>query len=311
MRFHTNLSGFILLDKPVSISSRQCVDRVQKAFKGIKAGHSGTLDPFATGLLPICVGRATKFVDFLRKAPKTYSAVLTLGIGTDTQDLTGDIIEEKQIDPFLTKDTVLQVFKRFLGDIQQIPPMFSALKINGNRLYSLARRKIEVVRKPRRVHIYKLDLLDFNNPNIRFSVTCSEGTYIRALGVDIAKELGTTGMLTSLRRVQIGRFTVDQAVSPDELEHLASQNRQCEILRSTEMLTDHLPVRVIGLNGIAKFKNGASLNAQDFVDWKSFVENHQIFNVFTQSGKFLGLAEHIRRDNTSDSILKMERLADI
>lgn len=306
-----HLNGFILVDKPASITSRQCVDQVQKVFKGVKAGHSGTLDPFATGLLPICVGRTTKFVDFLRTAQKTYTATLMLGVGTNTQDLTGDIIEEKEIDPFLTEEAILQVFKRFLGKIQQIPPMFSALKINGNRLYSLARKKIEVDRKPRQIHIHKLDLLGFDNPQIHFSVTCSEGTYIRTLGVDIAQQLGTTGMLTALRRTKIGRFTVDQAISLDDLGRLAAKNSLFEALYPTKVLTEHLPVRIIGLNGITKFKNGAPLKTHDFIDWKDFVENYQLFNVFTQSDEFLGLAEHMRRDNSVDSVLKMERLADI
>jgi tRNA pseudouridine55 synthase len=306
-----SLQGFILLDKPESLTSRQCVDVIQKAFNGAKAGHAGTLDPFATGLLPVCIGRATKLVDFLRGTRKTYVAAMTLGIGTDTQDLTGDIIERKNTDPAVTEETVCRVMDGFRGIIQQVPPMHSAVKINGTRLYELARKKIEVQRKPRPVNIYDLHLLHWSKMEIRFSVTCSEGTYIRTLGVDIARELGTTGTLKSLRRIQVGRYSVEQATTLDDFNRLAGKQRHSELLRPTEQLTAHLPVHVISAAGAGKFKNGGPLTTGDFIDWEDTGEKQWIFNVFTQSGKFLGLAEHIGRDRFNNSILKTARLIDI
>lgn len=308
---YPSLHGFILLDKPASRTSRQCVNVIQNAFDGAKAGHSGTLDPFATGLLPVCVGRATKLVDFLRGARKTYIAAMALGVGTDTQDLTGEIIERKETDPSMTENTVRNVMAGFMGLIQQIPPMHSAVKFNGKRLYVLARNRIEVVRKPRPVYIHELHLLHFDKTEIRFSVTCSEGTYIRTLGVDIAHELGTTGMLTSLRRIQVGRYSIEQTTTLDDFKQMADQKRHSELLQPTERLTDHLPVRMISTAGAIKFKNGGPLEPGDFIDWEDSAEKQWIFNVFTRSGKFLGLAECIGRDRCNNSVLKTARLIDI
>jgi len=211
------MDGIFVLDKPGGITSQEAVDRVKKSLKVKRAGHTGTLDPFATGVLPICVGRATKVIPFLEEDFKEYEALLRLGITTDTMDFTGKIISEKGVGK-LSEGDVLGVFSKFKGRILQTPPMFSALKKNGVRLYNLARQGKEVERQHRTVEIKELKILDLNLPFIRFFVTCSRGTYIRVLGSDIGDQLGCGGHLVELRRIRSGRFAVEDAISMENVK---------------------------------------------------------------------------------------------
>jgi tRNA pseudouridine55 synthase len=210
------MDGLVILDKPKGITSQRLVNRVKKILKAKCAGHTGTLDPFATGVLPICLGESTKVIPFLDEEFKEYDAVLKLGIETDTMDETGSVIDEKRVGE-LDKNDVWHVFLKFMGEIRQIPPMFSALKNNGVRLYSLARRGKEVQRSPRTIIIRELSLLDLNPPFIRFFVRCSRGTYVRVLGSDIGKELGFGGHLVELRRMRSGAFGIEGAVSVEDM----------------------------------------------------------------------------------------------
>lgn len=211
------MDGLVILDKPKGITSQKAVNRVKKILKAKCAGHTGTLDPFATGVLPICLGESTKVIPFLDEDFKEYDAILKLGTETDTMDETGSVMDEKRVGELDKKD-VWQVFLKFMGEIRQIPPMFSALKSNGVRLYSLARRGKEVPRSPRTVVIRELSLLDLSPPFIRFFVRCSRGTYVRVLGSDIGKELGFGGHLVELRRMRSGAFGIEDAVSLEDME---------------------------------------------------------------------------------------------
>ena len=204
------ISGSLLIDKEKGLTSRQEVNNISHLLKEKKAGHIGTLDPFADGLLIVLLGKATKISPFLEEMDKTYMATLKLGSKTDSGDLTGNIIENKDI-PSLNKEDIENVFKSFLGKQTQIPPMYSALKVNGKALYKYAREGKEIERKKREITIYELKLLSYENNEITFISKVSKGTYIRTLGEDIAEKLGTVGHLTKLTRLSIGPYSLEQA----------------------------------------------------------------------------------------------------
>lgn len=211
-----DIDGIIILDKPKGITSQKAVEKVKKLLNIKRAGHTGTLDPFATGVLPICLNRATKVIPFLDESFKEYEATLRLGVETDTMDNTGNVISEKDTGE-VDRDDVLCAFSRFAGEIEQIPPMFSALKKDGVRLYDLARLGKEVERKPRTVTIERLELLELNPPFVRFHVRCSRGTYVRVLASDIGRELRRGGHLTELRRVKSGMFNIRHSITLEDV----------------------------------------------------------------------------------------------
>ncbi len=210
------MDGIVVLDKPKGMTSNGVVNKVKTVLQTGRAGHTGTLDPFATGVLPVCIGKATKVIPFLDEDFKEYEALLRLGITTDTMDATGRVVSEKNVGE-ITKELVDEIFSKFKGEIRQIPPMFSALKKDGVRLYKLAREGKSVERPPRTVVIKDLELIELNPPFIRFFVSSSRGTYIRVLGSDVANELGYGGHLVDLRRFRSGRFKLEDTIS---LEHL-------------------------------------------------------------------------------------------
>lgn len=208
------------INKPEGWTSFDVVKKVRNQIKPAKVGHAGTLDPFATGVLLVCTGKATKRVQELMELQKEYVATVELGKTTDTFDVTGTVLSEA--DPAgITMDDVRRVQARFEGQIEQVPPMYSAVKVNGERLYNLARRGEEVPRKARKVYIYKLDLLDFAVPYLQFKIVCSKGTYIRALADEMGKELGTGAYLKTLCRTRIGPYRLEDAYSlSDFIEQL-------------------------------------------------------------------------------------------
>jgi len=230
----TKVSGVILVDKPKGMTSQQVVSKVKYLFKSPnhdskKAGHTGTLDPMATGLLPICMGEATKFSHYQLDADKSYQATILLGGQTDTGDADGQIVAQAPIPKF---DDVLldKVAQQFLGAQQQIPPMYSALKKDGKKLYEYARAGIEVERAPRDIVIKAIDIKALDHEKIQLTVTCTKGTYVRVLGEDIAKAMGTLGHLTALRRTQVGDFKINDAITLSDLEVLAFDNRQEQLM---------------------------------------------------------------------------------
>jgi tRNA pseudouridine55 synthase len=218
---HRKIDGILLLDKPVGLTSNAALQEVKHLFNAKKAGHTGSLDPLATGMLPICLGEATKVSGFLLDADKRYRMTCKLGEKTATADAEGEVIETRDV-PELDTAIVEDALNQFMGEIEQIPPMYSALKHNGERLYVLARQGKEVERKPRAVVIHELKLLSMDPSHLELEIKCSKGTYVRTLAEDIAEALGTVAHVIVLRRLEVGPFSdAEQMVTLDELKEMA------------------------------------------------------------------------------------------
>jgi len=237
------IDGILLLDKHPGITSNQALQQAKRLLAARKAGHTGSLDPIATGLLPLCFGEATKISPFLLGGDKRYLVTVRLGVATATGDAEGEITA-REVVPSLSRETVEAVLSRFRGEIEQIPPMFSALKQGGQRLYDLARQGIEVERPPRRVTIHQLELLDFGGDFLKLEVFCSKGTFIRTLAEDVAKSLGTLGHVEDLRRTQVGVFDIEDAVTLERLESLPLEERRNLLLPIDSAVSGWPPVRL-------------------------------------------------------------------
>ncbi len=244
------VDGLLIVDKPEGMTSLDVVKEIKRRFHVKKAGHIGTLDPFATGVLPIVINEGTKLVPFLEEEPKEYEAVMKLGEETTTDDFTGKVTLRGSWDD-VTPELIHRVFQNFLGRIQQIPPMFSALKLNGIPLYRLARKGIEVERKEREVEIFKLQIEEMNLPKVRFKVSCSRGTYIRSLGKDIGKKIGCGAHLLSLKRIRSGLFTLEGAIPWERLKNLSSAEELSPWMISLKEALPRLP-EVIGDERLVK-----------------------------------------------------------
>ena len=235
-----DIDGMLLLDKSPGMSSNGAVQRVKRLFQANKIGHTGSLDPIATGLLPLCLGEATKLSGFLLNTDKRYYVRVRLGRTTTTADIEGATVDEKPV-PVFDESVLDAVLQRFRGETDQIPPMYSALKQGGQRLYDLARKGVEVPREPRRVSIYELCLLEFGADYLDLEVHCSKGTYIRSLAVDIGESLGCGGHVEQLRRLSVGKFDLGQAVPLSRLEALSDEERM-SLLLPLSAIADELPL---------------------------------------------------------------------
>mgnify|MGYP000374092978 FL=1 len=237
MRMAQRIDGVVLLDKPSGMSSQSAVTSVKRLLHAEKAGHTGTLDPMATGLLPVCLGEATKYSQDLLDADKAYLAQLRFGIQTDTGDAQGQIIAEKStaevVDNAMAKSLIDAMLPRFIGEIQQVPPMYSALKRDGKPLYEYARSGIEIEREARRITIYSIKLLNVQWPVIDIEVHCSKGTYIRVLAEDMGHALGCGAHLIGLRRTMVGHLSLAQSASLESLQHSAPQILPVDALLQT------------------------------------------------------------------------------
>jgi tRNA pseudouridine55 synthase len=259
------LEGILPVWKAKGFTSHDVVAKARRILKERRIGHTGTLDPEVTGVLPLCIGRATRLVEYIQDLPKAYEAKLVIGVATDTEDFTGSVVEKAE-HVVLSEEQVKRVLLSFQGDIEQVPPMYSALKVDGKRLYELARSGVEVERKPRTVRIHEIRLLNMDLqrdfPEVHFQVKCSKGTYIRTLCVDIGKALGYPAAMRELIRISTGFMTKDQCITLEELERLRREGRvetalipmdqavrHLPALRLTEMQTEHaLQGRKIRLN---------------------------------------------------------------
>jgi len=237
-RIKRPVDGVLLLDKPAGLSSNQALQQVKRMYQAEKAGHTGSLDPFATGLLPVCFGEATKFSHFLLDADKTYHATLRLGATSTTGDTEGEITELP--DSPVTRAAFEDALTRFHGVIRQVPPMYSALKYQGKALYEYARAGQEIERTAREVTIYRIELMEFGGRTAKILVSCSKGTYIRTLAEDIGKRLGGGAYLTALRRVGTGGFTLESALTIPQLEAMVTEQRD-SVLLEADLLLQHLP----------------------------------------------------------------------
>lgn len=249
MRMAQRIDGVVLLDKPSGMSSQSAVTSVKRLLHAEKAGHTGTLDPMATGLLPVCLGEATKYSQDLLDADKAYLAQLRFGIQTDTGDAQGQIIAEKStaevVDNEMAKTLIDAILPRFIGDIQQVPPMYSALKRDGKPLYEYARSGIEIEREARRITIYSIKLLNVQWPVIDIEVHCSKGTYIRVLAEDMGHALGCGAHLIGLRRTMVGHLSLAQSASLESLQHSAPQILPVDALLQTlpELTVDDIQAK--------------------------------------------------------------------
>ncbi|MDL2322209.1 tRNA pseudouridine(55) synthase TruB, partial [Desulfosarcina sp. OttesenSCG-928-B08] len=258
------VSGIVLVDKPAGISSAGLVARIKAIFGAKKAGHAGALDPFATGLVVCCLNQATRLSQFFLKGDKAYTAGMVLGLTTDTQDATGRVCAEAPVDPDISAETVREVAEQFVGPIQQIPPVYSALKHQGTPLYRLARKGIAVEKPARPVTIHHLDIEAVELPVVRFSVSCSAGTYIRTLCADMGQALGCGGHLATLRRTAACGFSVDQAFSLDALEALKKEGQLATAVISMTAALPMVPEVMVGDQLARKVLNGTPLRLSDF-----------------------------------------------
>jgi len=247
------VDGVLLLDKPLGLTSNDALQKARRLFSAAKGGHTGTLDPAATGLLPLCFGEATKFSADLLDADKTYETTLQLGVTTDSGDAEGQVVARAPV--AVDEAAVGRALPRFLGGIMQIPPMHSALKRNGRPLYELARQGVEVEREARAVTIHALDLLDFAGDCLSLRVRCSKGTYIRVLAADLGRELGCGAHLTALRRVAVGDLDLAGAVTLAELEALEGEGRMARLL-PVDALLQSLPRIELAGEAAERFSHG-------------------------------------------------------
>lgn len=301
-----DIDGVLLLDKPAGISSNDALVRARRLLNAKKAGHTGTLDPFATGLLPICFGEATKFSQDLLDADKTYESVVHLGIATTTGDTEGDVLKKSDSVSF-SVDEIETVLDRFRGDILQIPPMYSALKRDGKPLYEYARAGIELEREARPVTISELALLDWTSPFLTLRVTCSKGTYIRVLGEDIGNGLGCGAHLKTLRRIRVGSLGIDKALSLADLESDLPEKKDAKqgVLEPVDYLLSSFPA--VELNSILakRFLNGQRLAlAKEGIVLS--VEPGRCRIYAAENGVFMGTAQ-LR----TDGVLAPERLVSL
>lgn len=248
------VDGVLLLDKPVGLSSNDALMKAKRVFNAKKAGHTGTLDPFATGLLPLCFGEATKFSQDLLEADKTYEATVHLGIMTTTGDTEGETIEQREVD--VTREQIEAALARFRGPILQVPPMYSALKRDGKALYEYAREGITLEREARPVTIHALSLVDYSAPYLKILVTCSKGTYVRVLGEDIGAALGCGAHLNALRRVQVGALSAERMIT---LEDLQAHPDPLGLLAPVDALLSSFPAVELTAELAKRFLNGQRL----------------------------------------------------
>lgn len=271
------MNGIVIVDKPQGWTSQDVTARLRRVFGTRRIGHGGTLDPMATGVLPVFVGRATRAVEFFEHAEKTYETVLLLGKKTDTQDVTGTVLEERAVD--VTKSQVEEVLTRFRGEIMQVPPMYSALKVNGQKLYELARKGKQVERQPRPVTVYELTVLSFENNRLSLRVRCSKGTYIRTLCEDIGEALGCLGCMEALRRTQAGEYRLEDAVA---LEDLLESSTPESCLRGMDTMFARYPAVKLTANQEKRCRNGNSFT-RPMPDG--------IYRTYGENGEFLMLAK--------------------
>ena len=259
------MNGILPLWKPKGMTSHDCVFKLRKILKTKKVGHTGTLDPDVTGVLPICIGRATKIAEYLTEAGKAYEGEVTLGFSTTTEDASGEKVEEKTIDEVITRDRVLEVLESLTGKIEQTPPMFSAVKVNGKKLYEYARAGIEVERPTREVTIYDITLLDDRTEfagetiSFRFRVKCSKGTYIRTLAVMMGEKLGIPAHMSDLTRIESAGFKLDDCLTFAEVEAYMETGQSDDFLLPLERGLFHLPKCKISDKVAKKVLNGAVL----------------------------------------------------
>ena len=271
------MDGIVIVDKPQGWTSQDVTARLRRVFGTRRIGHGGTLDPMATGVLPVFVGRATRAVEFFEHAEKTYETVLRLGITTDTEDMTGTVLTEEKVS--FTEEQLQETLAAFRGEILQVPPMYSALKVNGQKLCDLARKGKTVERQPRPITIHELTLVERGENTLRLRVRCSKGTYIRTLCKDIGEKLGCGGCMESLRRVAAGEYTIDEAVP---LQTLLDTEEPEKYFRGVDTMFRNYPAVTLTANQETRCRNGNAFSV-------SLAPG--TYRAYSQDGEFLMLAK--------------------
>ena len=271
------MDGIVIVDKPQDWTSQDVTARLRRVFGTRRIGHGGTLDPMATGVLPVFVGRATRGVEFFEHAEKTYETVLRLGLTTDTEDITGTVLTEAPVS--FTEEQLEKTLEAFRGEIMQIPPMYSALKVNGQKLCDLARKGKTVERQPRPITIHELTLLEQGENTLRLRVRCSKGTYIRTLCKDIGEALGCGGCMESLRRVQAGEYSITEAVPLQELLDTESPGNY---LRDVDTMFRNYPAVTLTPNQEKRCRNGNPFSVK---------MEEGTYRAYSETGEFLMLAK--------------------
>jgi tRNA pseudouridine55 synthase len=294
-----DVHGIVLLDKPAGISSNRALQKVRGIFQARKAGHTGSLDPFATGMLPVCMGEASKTAAFMLEAGKRYLATARLGEATTTGDIEGEVIQTCPL-PDLDSQSVARTLENFEGEIAQVPPMYSALKHEGKPLYEYARAGIEIERPARTVRIHQIDLKNWQPPELTFEVHCSKGTYIRTLAEDIATSIGSCAHLVKLRRVEVEPFAGSDMVTLVQLQEARKQNNLDDFLLPVDAGLPDWPKVVLDKDQQGKFTHGNHFpfSADDITAGK--------VRVYSQQGNLLGLAEL-----SADLILQPTKVFDL
>ena len=258
-RLKRAVSGIVVVDKPQGITSNACLQKVKYLYKAAKAGHTGSLDPLATGVLPVCLGEATKVSQFLLNAEKEYATVVMLGGKTTTADREGEVVEVAEV-PALEEAAILRILRYFVGESLQIPPAYSALKQNGVPFYKLAREGREIETRVRTIFIHELELMGFSDKSLSLRVRCSKGTYIRSLAEDIAVALGTLGHVGELRRLQSGPFRLQDSVTIEKLKAVADLATLDAMLLPMDRAVDHLPMVSLQANDCLRLRQGQKVN---------------------------------------------------
>ena len=273
------MHGILIIDKPKGYTSQDVVSKVKKILNIKKAGHTGTLDPLATGVLPVMIGDYTKLSKYLIEHDKTYIEKIKLGEKSSTGDLEGEVIERKNVENDLSTEKIINVLNSFLGKQKQKPPMYSAIKINGKKLYEYARNNETIVVPERDIEIYNINFINFENNEIEFEVSCSKGTYIRSLCEDIAEKLNTVGLMSSLIRTRVDRFDIKNSITLDELEELKNKNDIESKLIKMEDIFSNLSKINLDRRKINLFLNGVML---------TFVNSDGIYNIYDYNNNYLG-----------------------
>lgn len=294
-------SGILILHKPRGMTSHDCVYKVRRLFQTKKVGHTGTLDPDVNGVLPICIGKATKVVEYMSGHDKMYEGEVTIGFSTTTEDRSGEIVETKEIEEKWTSEQLQLVLNEFLGEIVQIPPMYSAVKVKGKRLYEYAREGKVIERPSREVTIYSIDLCSEvtyreNTASFRFKVLCSKGTYIRTLAVDIGKRLGYPAHMSDLIRLTSGPYTLNESYSFSQLEELKKEGTILSVLRPFDTAISMIPKQIVDRETEQFIKNGAVISSN--IDQKRFT-------VYNEDGECLAI---YKQHPTKDGYIKPEKM---
>lgn len=290
------MDGIFNIYKEKGFTSHDVVAIVRRTIRMKKVGHTGTLDPDAEGVLPVCVGRATKLSDVIMDGRKSYRAMLRLGITTTTEDASGEVLETKAVD--FSEDRIREVVASFIGRLEQVPPMYSAVKVNGKKLYELAREGKEIERKSRTIEVYDIRIRQFLPPDrVEIDVDCSKGTYIRALCADIGKALGCGGHLAELLRTRTGAFSLENAIKLEELKALAEEERAEEALLTMEEALQDFPVVKVSEKSAKYLYNGGKIQERFFTEKPASYKEGDIVAAYDHANNLVGLYEIKKEEN--------------